>query len=341
MMIAVNFHYVRPVFDGRYEAIYGSTPAEFAEQLETLGGIGTFVSADEVRDAVQGRTTLPTRAIVITIDDGLREQYEHAWPVLTRLSVPAIFYVNTAPIIEGRVSSVHKIHLLRSELAPADFVALLRRYAADDGIDLGRPVDPARALLQYEYDTEEVACLKFLLNLILTSDQRDRLIECAFEAVFPGGEPSISHRLYMDGSQLRELGRHRVLGTHGHEHLPLGSLDAARAKEQLRVSMQHLESAIGYRPFTLSYPFGEHDACSPDAAAAAAALGIEFAFTMERAANHDMRAPLHLARFDSNDAPGGKRPYWPAAEFFDRAPAAAWHRISRDRATSALSGAAR
>jgi hypothetical protein len=83
----------------------------------------------------------------------------------------------------------------------------------------------------------------------------------------------------------------------------------------------------------LSYPFGEHDACSTEVAAEARALGIAFAFTMERAANVDLEFPLHLARFDSNDAPGGKRPYWRGSEFFALAPCATWYRSSPVRAS--------
>ncbi|MFN6204671.1 MAG: hypothetical protein ACK496_19660, partial [Acidobacteriota bacterium] len=46
-------------------------------------------------------------------DDGLREQYEQAWPRLCRLGIPAIFFANTRPIAEKRLLDVHKIQLVR------------------------------------------------------------------------------------------------------------------------------------------------------------------------------------------------------------------------------------
>ncbi|MQA28701.1 MAG: polysaccharide deacetylase family protein [Luteitalea sp.] len=326
MLVAVNFHYVRPSFEARFEAIHGLTPEQFGRQVETLSRIGTFVSADDIRDAVAGIRTLPDRSIALTLDDGLREQYDHAWPVLRRLGVPAIFFINTDPILNRRLSTVHKIHLLRSEVAPEHFLAMLHRHGDALGIRLARGIDAERARVQYEYDTPEVARLKFLLNLTLTAAERDRLIDRCFEEHSDGEEARISQTLYMDAGQVGCLGHERAIGLHGHRHLPLGLLSPEAAEEQITLCSAHLEVLTGYRPFALSYPFGERQACSSQAAAVAARQGIEFAFTMERAGNHDLGQPLHLARFDSNDVPGGKRPYWSSELFFASAPAATWCR---------------
>ncbi len=63
-----------------------------------------------------------------------------------------------------------------------------------------------------------------------------------------------------------------------------------------------------------------------DAQEAAAAEGVELGFTAERAANIDLGRPLQLARFDSNDLPGGKQPCVAAAALFESAPRAQWYR---------------
>jgi peptidoglycan/xylan/chitin deacetylase (PgdA/CDA1 family) len=329
MLIAVNFHYIRPSFPPGGHGIRGLTPGEFQQQLEMLGTLGEFVGAADIEAAIAGVRALPARAIAITLDDGLREQYEHAWPILQRMRIPATFYVNTAPLVRRTVLTVHKIHLLRDALAPPEFLSLLGRHAAPAGIDLRRPVDAARAHRQYEYDSPEVAQLKFLLNLTLSASERAHLIDRCFAEQFAGEEEAISARLYMDRAQVREIGRQAGLGLHGHEHLPIGVLSKRAAERELLACRRHLEELLGYRPFTLSYPYGERAACSARAGRIAARLGVRFAFTMERAANHDLEAPLHLARFDSNDVPGGKRPYWPAGVLFDRAPAASWCRTRR------------
>ena len=325
MLITVIYHYVRPTFDeSPYESVHGVTPSQLESQLSMLSKAGTFVSAEEIRAHIRGESELPDRSIAITFDDGLREQYEHAWPTLLPLDIPAIFYVNTAPILSSSVLPVHKVHLLRSEVAPQDFADLLSRHAL--GLGLGIDVNGGHpdATLHYRYDSPDVARLKYLLNFVLPAADRDRLVDACFQEIFAGKEAEISNNLYMEVSQLRELGAHRLVGTHTHEHLPLGLQPQATVREQIEVSLTLLEDWSGYRPFTLSYPYGSRDACSVEVSEIAAQLGIDFALTTEPAANKSLARPLHLARFDSNDMPGGKAARWTASELFDKVPHASW-----------------
>src|SRR5262245_799072 len=101
MLAAINFHYVRPRFDAPFDGIHGVTPSQLEEEIRRLARVVSFVSGRQIADAARGRTPLPERAVVVTFDDGLREQMEHALPVLNRLGVPAMFFVNTAPIATG------------------------------------------------------------------------------------------------------------------------------------------------------------------------------------------------------------------------------------------------
>jgi peptidoglycan/xylan/chitin deacetylase (PgdA/CDA1 family) len=246
--------------------------------------------------------------------------------VLRRLGIPALFFINTAPLAEGRVLSVHKVQMLRTQRSSAELLELLRRKARDRKIALGAGVDGTLARAQYPYDTEEAARLKYLLNATLDWRQRDLLVEDCFAEVHGGQEAEISRHLYMDREQVRELARAGCIGSHSHEHLPLGLLRPETAGEQIRTATRHLEAWTGMRPFALSYPYGSQGACSPAVARLAAADGFDYAFTMERAGNRELGHPLHLARFDCNDVPGGKACTTDAGRFAASLPPAAWYR---------------
>lgn len=154
---------------------------------------------------------------------------------------------------------------------------------------------------------------------------RDVLINTLFDDVFGKKDTHISGRLYMDPAQIAELGELEWIGTHGHEHLPLGLLTEAAAERQIGDSMVLLEKWMGRCPFALSYPYGSREASSPAVATTAARRGIEFAFTMERAGNANLRGPLHLARFDNNDMPGGKASRWQVDDLFDAVSPRTWY----------------
>ena len=324
MLIAVNYHYVRPSFDHPYPSIYGVTPSQLKSQLETLGGAGVFVSAQQVAEAVKGARRLPDNSILVTFDDGLREQYDIAWPVLERLGIPAVFFANTFPIANRMVSQVHKIHLLRAHIAPAEFLSSLRRQACQLGIELELQEAVEEAIEQYPYDTPENARLKHLLNFLLPPFDRERLVDTCFDEAFPGQEAEISGKLYMDVEQIRSLGRQGCLGSHAHEHVPLGLLPSTTVEEQIRLSLLYLERWAGARPFAMSYPYGSREACSSEVGEIAARLGISFALTMERAGNINLDHPLHLARFDSNDLPVGNGHRPDLQLLFEKLPTASW-----------------
>ncbi|RMH22971.1 MAG: hypothetical protein D6696_01980, partial [Acidobacteria bacterium] len=201
MLIAINYHYVRERFDDPYPGIYGVTPAALRRQLELLGRAGTYVSAEDVRRAAAGGRPLPERALLVTFDDGLREQVELAWPVLQALGIPAIFFVNSRPLVDAVVSTAHQIHLLRAGLPPAELSALLAEVAAELGVAVALDGAADDARRQYPYDEPAAAELKYALNVRLPLDQRRALVEGAFARVFAGRERAISRRLYLSPAQ--------------------------------------------------------------------------------------------------------------------------------------------
>jgi len=326
MLIAVNFHYVRSSFDDPYPGIHGMTPRQLEDQLNLLSKAGIYVSAGQILDAVRGVVPLPDRAIVVTFDDGLREQYETAWPVLQRMGIPAIFFVNTAPIVHTTISSVHKIHMIRASFDPCQVVNVLHQEAGRLGIAMDMHIDDTKVMGQYKYDGLDTARLKYLLNFLLAPSDRDRVVEACFQQLFPNSEARISKSLYMDVSQVEDLAACGCIGTHAHEHLPLGVLPSDVAQEQIELSATYLKRWTGEIPFALSYPYGSIEACSLEAGTIANESGVEFAFTMERAANIDLQRPMFLARFSSSDLPGGNASKWSIEELIESLPHSGWYR---------------
>lgn len=110
------YHYFRAGFNPSYlmkvlgSVIFGmpalgprefwTTPrGEFEKHLRYFRDTGTVVmTLDEVADAVAEGRDLPSRAVVLTIDDADKSVYELAWPLLRKYGMKAHLFVPTAKV---------------------------------------------------------------------------------------------------------------------------------------------------------------------------------------------------------------------------------------------------
>ena len=77
--------------------------AAFEEQMDLLGELGyTPVSLEAVRDHYLEGSALPPGAVLITFDDGYRDNLENAFPVLRRYGYPAVVFVPIGFLDDGR-----------------------------------------------------------------------------------------------------------------------------------------------------------------------------------------------------------------------------------------------
>jgi peptidoglycan/xylan/chitin deacetylase (PgdA/CDA1 family) len=72
------------------------TPQAFDAQMRYLAQNGyTVIPMAKLIDFLDGKTALPKKSIVVTIDDGYKSTYEIAWPVLKKYGFPATVYLYT------------------------------------------------------------------------------------------------------------------------------------------------------------------------------------------------------------------------------------------------------
>ncbi len=84
----------------------------FDEQLALTRDLGhTVVDLDAVLDHYVLRKPLPPNAVLITFDDGYRDIYENALPVLEKHSAPAVIFVPVA-YMDVSMPLPHETHLI-------------------------------------------------------------------------------------------------------------------------------------------------------------------------------------------------------------------------------------
>jgi peptidoglycan/xylan/chitin deacetylase (PgdA/CDA1 family) len=300
MLVVSNYHYIRPKFDAKYPSIFGVTPVEFKKQLLLLRDKGEIIDPQEL--ICNSKSILESKEIYhfITFDDGLKEQYDYALSILDELEIPAIFFVNSSNFSEKKVSTVHKIHLLRSVLSPEEFC---KQLFTCNTVEVS-VLDSDRAKNIYQYDDEKSAILKYVLNFKMSYKAQESVINKIFVQYFE--EDEVLENIYMSKESLTALAQRGFLGSHSHHHYPLGLLPLETIKSEILSSKKILEEITNSKIELIAYPFGTKEACTEDVAKIAKEEGFKFGFTTLRGNNVGLENPLLLNRFDCNDMLGGK-----------------------------------
>ena len=261
------YHYVRP--GARALPHYPHLDLEdFERQLDSLTETRGLVGREAFERWVEGGPT-PT-GFLLTFDDGLRDHVDYVLPVLRRRGAFGLFYVPSAPVTDGVILDVHKIHLVLGRVGgPAALDRLTERHprvsAADTGAGhyAGQVSDPA---------TKRV---KHLLNWRLDPEERRELIDDLVDFAFDGRPPRAAD-VYVDEQGIRRLAAAGMgVGAHGHEHVVLRGLKRARQELEIRRACDVIRSLAGTLCWGYCYAYGAFDATSESLVASA---GFPFAF---------------------------------------------------------------
>jgi len=300
MLTVSNYHYIRESYATKYPSIFGVTPLQFEKQLKLFKNEGDFIKTSELESNFDEIIHSKNNYFLITFDDGLQEQYQYGLPIMSDLGAEGYFFVNAVNLKEKRVSTVHKIHLLRSILNPS---LLLNEMLELSKYDFTKAAQN-RAVAMYRYDNEKSAHLKYFLNILMPFELKETAIAALFSVHF--NEQDIVNSLYMTEEEIIHLAKLNFLGDHTYNHYPLAQLSTAEMIFELSESKLYLEELTNHKMHTISYPYGFKEACNEEVAELAKKLDYQLGFTTDRGVNKGNENRLLLNRFDCNDLIGGK-----------------------------------
>ncbi len=217
------------------------SPENFLLQMRLIKAFFTPLSLSELVACLRRGRPIPPRAVVITFDDGYRDNYEKAFPVLRDLGIPATFFVTTG-LIESR-QHFWWDHV-RLGLKPEAELMEAWPEMCHQLAGLPRPqlVDRVTARLKE-----------------IPHDQARQLLKAICLPVEPA-EPET-----MTWPQLRELVRAGMeVGSHTVSHPILAQQSREEAEWEIRHSKATLEQQLGCPVKHFAYPNGRPCDLSPE-----------------------------------------------------------------------------
>ncbi len=279
-LLVISYHYVRDQ-GGKYPGIHPVSALELSDHIYKLKKQYRPVSIEQAENFFSGKSHLECDSFLITFDDGLKDHYINARSVLKQHSINGVFFVPTLPYSDGIAPTVHKIHWLRANTDPDEFIILLNKFLPCKWSNLTlNKKDQKKSSEMHIHDDLQTQMLKFSLNFIIPHD----IVGQAMSKILAEkgiSENEFCQMTFMDTRQIRKLEKDgHMIGMHGHSHITFTSLNKQELDDDIEKNSLELENILGSRPRWLGYPYGRPDAIPDNAKNLCKRHKINAAFSM-------------------------------------------------------------
>jgi peptidoglycan/xylan/chitin deacetylase (PgdA/CDA1 family) len=244
------YHGVLSGADNQYDYLnYNFTAAEtFEQQVRYLASRFRPVTLRTVVNALERSGPLPPRSVVFTFDDGFRNNFSVAFPILQRLGVPFTVFLTTS-LIGVRDAQLWTERLKRSIY----LTTVTGRRTVQIG---GESIE-----LQLDTRSQRERSTRSVVNVMkrLQPADRDREL-AALEGSF--GRPALSaadeeRYGFLSWDDVRTMARAGVeFGSHTVTHPMLATLDESTLQWELVESKREIERQTGAECYSFAYPNG-------------------------------------------------------------------------------------
>jgi peptidoglycan/xylan/chitin deacetylase (PgdA/CDA1 family) len=252
-VIILTYHGVLPAESGieAYESRNVVDSETFAWQMRYLARHYRCVSLEEAVRLLASDRPLPRYMVVVTFDDGFRNNLRYAFPILRRCGVPATFFLTTGHIGQGA-------RLLWTERVGR----LLARAATPQTLTLPGGTPPLTLSFRTAAERERARALLMKSLKAMSRTERDRAIQHLEESLRQeeGAEDAAPHAdryAFLTWGEVVALAQGGAgLGSHTVTHPILTSLDDPDRLDEVVESKRAIERHLGMPCTLFSYPNG-------------------------------------------------------------------------------------
>jgi peptidoglycan/xylan/chitin deacetylase (PgdA/CDA1 family) len=244
------YHGVVPDFDPTFKSRFIGVD-DFRRHLENYKRNFNVVS---LSDAFQGKLRSDVLNLVLTFDDGYRNNYQYAAPLLQEFNLPAAFFItgmnawNPAILWADMLDLFQRFNDMPLVIGGSEFRKDERGFyrSQSDGKYLNKVI-------------KEKGSLEFKLQFYEACMQGD--------VSFLGNASMQKYHQLMEDAEIRELAENTLftIGSHGFYHNNLGNIPLKEAVDEVLKSKKYLEDLIGKNVNSIAFPDGSYSEKLPEA----------------------------------------------------------------------------
>jgi len=230
----------------------------FEKQIAFLSEKYRIISLKDLVGLISRKQKMPSNSLVITFDDGWRDNYLYAFPVLKKHKVPAVIFLTTDFIDSENMFWFYRASLLMtgSKLSRRELNELIARHENREGSSVelhrGGSDEPKNVSSDRDWfidrlkklDAGEITAV--LDDLSAITKQSDDIIK--------------ESNSMLSWEEVRKMNKQGIdFGSHGCSHRIMTGLSDAEITEELTESKRVIEEKLGGEVVLFAYPNGDYN----------------------------------------------------------------------------------
>lgn len=266
-LLVLNYHRIGEPGDSLFDrGLWSATAETFERQVRYLARNFNVVGLDDLQHPWLRRPSPRERFVMITFDDGYRDNYEAAFPILQSHNVPGVFFLATG-------------YLDRPQVPWWDEIAWMVRSSTQAGLE----ANPwTISSVSFEPGQHQTAIGRLLRTYkVLPGGETKSYLQFLAEATGSGRcHQALAQDLWMTWEMVREMRAAGMsIGAHTANHPILANLAPDAQDHEIGTSKCRIEEELGEPVVAMSYPVGGPDAFNTITRRAMHRHGLRFGFS--------------------------------------------------------------
>lgn len=220
-------------------ALVNCTEREFEEEILFFKKNFNLISLGDLKKSILNNFGLPENSLLVTFDDGYKDNYTYAYQVLKRENISATIFLTTDFIdnINNLIWTDQVAYIINS---------IEKDYMRIPGF--------CNIRLKNNKERAKIEIIEKLKNI--DDDKKNKIIHQLFNdhGINPDNIPKDS---YLSTDEIKEMSRNKIyFGSHGCSHSILTKIDQVSARNEIFNSKRRIEEITGKSVEFFAYPNG-------------------------------------------------------------------------------------
>jgi len=238
--VVLSFHQIKEPTDTLIDRRVGVTDPDIFEKIIIyMTSLGyKFVTLDSLVDGLAEPRL--ERVAAVTFDDGFKDLYLNAYPILKKFRIPFTLFLITSTVGSKELLWLHKLYISIEKISHKRMLKIIKEYNKSE---------------------EKETVLHSLIGKIVLTNKKTILQELVSKTACEAelrkeDEKTLAEKLYLNKAELLEMEKYGLnIEPHGHEHWPLSELNQNDAKEEIEVCVKFIEEEFSKKCRFFALPF--------------------------------------------------------------------------------------